>query len=217
MLTLHHVYYRYARHLPDVLRDVNYTFARGRFYAIIGESGAGKSTLISLLAGLDSPTAGEVIFDGQDLRRMKSSEYRVRHIGLVFQGYNLLLRQSAFDNVIVPLYLAGLPAAEQKARATALLESVGIAPDKHRRTILQLSGGEQQRVAVARAVANCPSLIIADEPTGNLDERNAAQVVDILRGETQRENRCVIMVTHNRELAAQADACLHLHDGRLWE
>lgn len=131
-------------------RDVNYTFTRGRVYAIVSESSACKNTLISLLAGLDSPTAGEVIFDGQDLRHMKSSEYRVRHIGLVFQGYNLLLRQSALDNVIVPLYLAGLPAAEQKARATALLESVGIASDKHHRTILQLSGGEQQRVAVAQ-------------------------------------------------------------------
>ena len=115
MLTLNHVFYRYARHLPDVLRDVNYTFARGRFYAIVGESGAGKSTLISLLAGLDSPTAGEVLFDGQDLRRMKPAEYRVKHVGLVFQGYNLLLRQSALDNVIVPLYLAGLPTIEQKS------------------------------------------------------------------------------------------------------
>lgn len=217
MLTLNHVFYRYARHLPDVLRDVNYTFERGRFYAIVGESGAGKSTLISLLAGLDSPTAGEVIFDGQDLCRMKPTEYRVKHVGLVFQGYNLLLRQSALDNVIVPLYLAGLPAAEQNKRAADLLESVGIAPEKQKRTILQLSGGEQQRVAVARAVANRPDLIIADEPTGNLDDRNAAQVVDILRGETQREARCVIMVTHNRELAAQADVTLHLRDGGLWE
>lgn len=217
MLTLNHVFYRYARHLPDVLRDVNYTFERGRFYAIVGESGAGKSTLISLLAGLDSPTAGEVLFDGQDLRRMKPTEYRVKHVGLVFQGYNLLLRQSALDNVIVPLYLAGLPTIEQKKRAAELLGSVGITADKHHRTILQLSGGEQQRVAVARAVANRPSLIIADEPTGNLDDRNAAQVVDILRGETQHEDRCVIMVTHNRELAAQADVTLHLHDGGLGE
>ena len=217
MLTLSHVSYRYARRLPDVLRDVNYTFDRGRFYAIVGESGAGKSTLISLLAGLDLPTAGELIFDGRNLRRMKPSQYRVRHVGLVFQGYNLLLRQTALDNVIVPLYLSGTPGAEWKARAAALLEEVGISPEKHRRTILQLSGGEQQRVAVARAVANRPDLIIADEPTGNLDERNAAHVVSILRGETQREDRCVIMVTHNRELAKQADVTLCLREGGLWE
>lgn len=191
MLELRGVCYRYGKKLPMVLDGVDFAFERGRIYSVTGESGAGKSTLISLIAGLDAPTGGEITFDGINIKKIRPSVYRSQKIGLVFQGNNLILRQTARENVETALYLGGAKYPERIRRAAELLEAVNLTPDKHRRTILELSGGEQQRVAVARAIANAPEVIIADEPTGNLDEGNAEQVMALLSGEAYKNGRCV--------------------------
>ncbi len=215
MLELRNVFYRYGTKYPFVLENINYTFESGRLYSITGESGAGKSTLISLLMGLDIPKKGDILFNGADLKKINPYKYRIRNVGLVFQGNNLILRQSAIDNVITSLYLGRTAQSDRKNKASMLLESVGISKEKHKRTILQLSGGEQQRVAIARAVANNPDIIIADEPTGNLDENNAEQIMNLLRNSVEKDKRCVILVTHNKSFATHADIKIKLTNGKL--
>jgi putative ABC transport system ATP-binding protein len=194
--------------------------ADGVFAAIVGKSGSGKSTLLSLLGTLDKPTAGTITVDGVEVSAMNDSHltaYRRNAIGFVFQSYNLIPNLSALQNVALPMEFAGVPKADRDARAAKLLKQVGLSADKQRRRPGRLSGGEQQRVAIARSLANRPSLILADEPTGNLDSETGALIVDLLRDLARCENVTIIAVTHDPDLAATADRTFRLRDGRIAE
>lgn len=201
----------------EVLTDVNLEVRRGEFVAIVGESGAGKSTLLHLLGALDGPTSGEVRLDGQSYGENTPSELagvRNRKIGFVFQFHHLLREFTARENVAMPLLIAGVPESDALRRAGELLTTVGLGPRlTHRPT--QLSGGEQQRVALARALATDPLVVLADEPSGNLDHRNSERLHDLLAGMARDLETALVIVTHNRLLAARADRVLTLEDGRL--
>ena len=203
-------------HRVDILRGISFAVERGQFVAIMGPSGSGKSTLLGLLAGLDAPSAGKVILDGQEIQDLAEDDMAVlrgRKIGFVFQSYQLVPTLTAEENVLLPLDLAGDGFAGAE-RARGLLERVGLA-DRFDHYPVQLSGGEQQRVALARAFVGRPPLILADEPTGNLDSANGKHVLDILVELNRSEGTTLVLVTHNRELAVRADRLVTLHDGRI--
>lgn len=198
------------------LRDVSLTIDHRAFVAIMGASGSGKSTLMNILGCLDRPTAGRYRLDGQDvsqLDRNALAELRNRMLGFVFQGFNLLGRTTALENVELPLVYAGLPTQERRRRATAALERVGLG-DRIGHLPGQLSGGQQQRVAIARALVNNPKVILADEPTGNLDSKTSAEIMAIFQ-ELQRSGITVIFVTHEQDIAAYAERVIVLRDGRV--
>jgi lipoprotein-releasing system ATP-binding protein len=201
----------------EVLRGVDLAVETGEFVAVTGESGSGKSTLLHLLGALDGPTSGEVRLDGaayHDLNPQALAQLRNRKVGFVFQFHHLLRDFSAEENVALPLRIAGISTAESESRAYALLESVGLGA---RRTHLpaQLSGGEQQRAAVARALAVQPMLLLADVPSGNLDEQNAEQLHALFSGLARQFRTAMVVVTHNRALAGRADRVLTLSEGVL--
>ncbi len=203
-------------HRVDILRGISFAVERGQFVAVMGPSGSGKSTLLGLLAGLDTPSAGKVVLDGQEIQDLAEDDMAVlrgRKIGFVFQSYQLVPTLTAEENVLLPLDLAGDGFAGAE-RARGLLERVGLA-DRFDHYPVQLSGGEQQRVALARAFVGRPPLILADEPTGNLDSANGKHVLDILDELNRSEGTTLVLVTHNRELAARADRLVTLHDGRI--
>ena len=215
VLTLDHVCYQYSGAKKFALTDVCAEFEKGRVYAIVGLSGAGKSTLLSLIAGLDVATKGVVAYKGKDLKEIDRDDYRGKEIGVVFQSYNLMKNASAMDNLLLSMNISGVKGSDMKNQAEMLLEQVGIEPADRKRKVLKLSGGEQQRVAIARALSHDPEVIIADEPTGNLDGVNQQRIVDILRNLAHTENRCVIIVTHSKEVAAFADVTYKISKGRL--
>jgi putative ABC transport system ATP-binding protein len=201
------------------LAGVSVGVERGEFVAILGTSGSGKSTLLNLFGGLDRPTAGEVCFDGVSLAPLSSREmsrYRLRKVGMIFQSFNLIPTMTARQNVALALAFAGVRPAERQRRSLDLLERVGLgARADHRPS--ELSGGEQQRVSIARALANEPQVLLADEPTGNLDSARAAEVLGLLKA-MQRDGKTVVMVTHDQELArAFADRAIRLRDGKVVE
>ncbi|MDA1312354.1 MAG: ABC transporter ATP-binding protein [Acidobacteria bacterium] len=203
-------------HRVDILRGIDFAIPRGQFVAIMGPSGSGKSTLLGLLAGLDTPSAGEVILDGQQIQSLGEDEMAVlrgRKIGFVFQSYQLVPTLTAEENVLLPLDLAGDGYAGT-ARARELLSRVGLA-DRTSHYPVQLSGGEQQRVALARAFVSKPPLVMADEPTGNLDSANGQHVLDMLVELNRAERTTLVLVTHDRALAARADRLITIHDGRI--
>jgi putative ABC transport system ATP-binding protein len=202
-----------------VLDRVDYEFGRGQFVVLLGHSGSGKSTLLNLISGIDRPTAGHVSVLGRRITALGERErtlFRRDHIGFVFQFFNLIPTLSVLENVTLPQELAGRPRRELEAGAMRLLERVGLAdrrdahPDK-------LSGGEQQRVAIARALAHDPLLVLADEPTGNLDDETGERVLALLLELTRDAGRTLLMATHNPDIAPRADRVLQLHDGRLME
>lgn len=201
----------------EVLAEVNLEVRRGEFIAIVGESGAGKSTLLHLLGALDAPTGGEIHLDGQSYGEQSPTELasvRNRKIGFVFQFHHLLREFTARENVAMPLLIAGVPESDALRRADELLTTVGLRPRlTHRPT--QLSGGEQQRVALARALAPDPLVVLADEPSGNLDHRNSERLHDLLAGMVRDLETALVIVTHNPLLAARADRVLILEEGRL--
>ena len=200
------------------VEDVSIALDDGVFAAIVGPSGSGKSTLLSMLGTLDKPTSGSIEIDGRDVTGMTDREltpYRRSRIGLVFQSYNLVPNLTALQNVMLPMEFAGMPAAERRERAEKLLRQVGLGEDKQGRRPGRLSGGEQQRVAIARALANRPCLVLADEPTGNLDKETSAVIIELLHGLASSENTTILAVTHDLEMASQADVTFRLSDGRL--
>lgn len=200
-----------------ILQDLDLTVDRGEFVAIVGASGAGKSTLLHLLGALDPPTSGRVSLDGfqyGDASPEQLAELRNRKVGFVFQFHHLLREFNALENVMLPLKIAGIPDREAERRARELLGSVGLAERLTHRPA-RLSGGEQQRVAVARALIHNPVLILADEPSGNLDNANGARLHELFGRLASQFNTAVIAVTHNRALAARADRILAMEGGRL--
>jgi putative ABC transport system ATP-binding protein len=202
-------------HRVEILHGINLDVPAGQFVAIMGASGSGKSTLLGLLAGLDTPTSGSIVLDGADVTRLNEDEWalvRGRKIGFVFQSYQLIPTLTAEENVLLPHELAGLDAAAGVKRARQLLQSVGL-PDRLDHYPVQLSGGEQQRVALARAFMVKPSILMADEPTGNLDSVNGAHVLELLLALNRSEGTTLILVTHDAALASRADRIITLRDG----
>lgn len=206
LLKLENVSYCYD---PDkqikVLNNISYEFEKGKIYAIVGKSGSGKTTLLSLLSGLAYPTEGKILFNGRDITEIDQCKYRSQMVGVIFQGYNLLLHYNAVDNVILSMDISGKHFENKKAVALENLAKVGLSGDKIYRKILKLSGGEQQRVAIARALSFDPEVILADEPTGNLDLGTQDEIMRIFRRLVSEQNKCVILVTHSPEVAACAD------------
>ncbi|MBQ5950621.1 MAG: ABC transporter ATP-binding protein [Lachnospiraceae bacterium] len=215
ILELKNVSFGYGRDAGRILHDVSAAFETGTVYALIGRSGAGKSTLLGLLSALLLPTEGSVCFKGEDTRRLNALAYRRRCVATVYQDFALFPLLNVTENILYPLELQRVPAAEALARAEAAADQVGLAPELMVRYPSALSGGEQQRVAIARALAAGSEVILADEPTGNLDEQNAAQIVDLLVRAAHEAGRCVILVTHDSDVAARADHTLRLTDGSL--
>ncbi|MCS7129379.1 MAG: ABC transporter ATP-binding protein [Candidatus Caldarchaeum sp.] len=198
------------------LNGVNLTIRRGEMLAIVGPSGSGKSTLLNMLGALDKPTEGSVVIDGVDISKIddnRRADFRNKKIGFVFQSYNLINRLKVVDNVELPLMLLEVPKEERRSLALSMLREVGL-DSKSFKKPTQLSGGEQQRVAVARALVTQPSIILADEPTGNLDSKSGAVVVSLLR-ELARKGNTVIVVTHNMEVARAADRIIYIRDGKI--
>ena len=206
MLEMKNIYYAYkSKKNKIILNDISATFKDGVFYSIIGSSGAGKTTLLSLLAGLDTPVKGVVLCDGEDIQKKGLNYHRKHNISLVFQNYNLIDYLTAVENV----KLGG------KKNPETLLKEVGIEQEDWKRNVLQLSGGQQQRVAIARALASDANILLADEPTGNLDETTADEIIALLKKTAHELGKCVIVVTHSKHLAEEADVVLKIDNGRI--
>ena len=215
VLTLSNVTYKYEGTKKNVLKGVSAVFEAGKVYTIAGKSGSGKSTLLSLIAGLDVCTDGEILLGGTDLKKVDRDAYRATGIGVVFQSYNLILNATAVENIVLSLNISGSKVKDKTAYAYEVLQKVGIDRETASRKILKLSGGEQQRVGIARAIANNPDIIIADEPTGNLDETTEQEVLDILTSLAHKDGKCVIVVTHSKEVTKFADKVIGIKAGQI--
>jgi putative ABC transport system ATP-binding protein len=201
----------------DVLSGLSLDVPRGDFLALMGPSGSGKTTLLNLIAGLDSPSAGQIWVDGQEISTMSEGDlasWRTRHVGFVFQFYHLLSVLTAYENVELPLLLLPLSASERRRQVETALELVGLA-DRNNHRPGQLSGGQQQRVGIARAIVTDPSIIVADEPTGDLDAKSAEEILDLLVALSKSADKTIIMVTHDARAAQRASRILHLEKGQL--
>lgn len=199
------------------LEGIDLEIKKGEFVAIVGASGSGKSTLLNIIGCMDSPTKGEYFFDNENIMKMKHKQlaaFRNKKIGFVFQAFNLADDCTAAENVEMPLGYSGMSKLRRNKRVKEILAEVGLS-DKAKNFPKQLSGGQQQRVAIARALVNDPELILADEPTGNLDTRNSAQIMELFRKIHCDSNRTIIMITHNPELAEQADRVIRIADGKI--
>lgn len=212
-LSLHKVSYRYTKNQRAVLKGISAEFEPGKLYSVIGKSGAGKSTLLSLLSGLDVATEGEVVYQGQDVSKLDRDNYRARSVGIVFQNYNLLTNMTALENVVLSMNISGVK--NKKSDALELLQRLGVDKETASRKVLSMSGGEQQRVGIARALAHNPDVIIADEPTGNLDRETRANIMEILASLAHEDGKCVIVVTHSKAVSGYADEVLGLVRGAL--
>ena len=205
ILEIKNVTYGYKDEETKVLSSVNYSFEIGKFYSIVGKSGTGKSTLLSLLAGLDNPEEGEILFKDENIEKTGYTNHRKNNISLVFQNYNLIDYLTPLENIRL---------VNNKASGD-ILNELGLDNQQIRRNVMKLSGGEQQRVAIGRALVSEAPIILADEPTGNLDEHTAGEIIDILKKLAKERNKCVIVVTHSKEVARAADIVLELNNKKL--
>ena len=217
ILTANEVVYEYRNAYQTVraVNGVSCEFEQGLVYAIVGSSGSGKTTLLSLLAGLDVPTSGTIALDGQSTAELDRDEYRLNHVSVIYQNFNLFQHLTVLENAAYPLYVRKVGGKEADAVAKEKLLQVGLTEDQLKRLPNMLSGGEQQRVAIARALASGSEIILADEPTGNLDSTNSQNIVEILHRLAHENDRCVIIVTHDPAVAEAADVVLRMKDGRL--
>ena len=209
--------YHRGDQMIQVLSDISFDIARGEFLALMGPSGSGKSTLLNLIAGIDRPDTGELLVAGTDIVQLGEAglaDWRAGHVGFIFQFYNLMPVLTAYENVELPLALTSLPRRERREHAEAALELVGLS-DRMTHYPSELSGGQQQRVAIARAFITDPVLIVADEPTGDLDRHSASEVLELLRRLAADAGKTIIMVTHDRKAAESAHAIMHLEKGEL--
>ena len=204
VLEMNNIRYSYDNK-QNVLNGINMALDEGKMYAILGQSGCGKTTLLSLLGGLDSPVDGQILYDGQDIEKLGLANHRKNNVAFIFQSYNLIDYLTPKENVALTAKLSPQP----------ILERVGLTEEECKRNVLKLSGGQQQRVAIARALASDTKVILADEPTGNLDEDTAAEIISILKECAHEMNKCVIIVTHSNDLAKQADTIFRVKKGKL--
>lgn len=214
MISIFNVKYDYKTKAGVVhaLRGVNLTFDAGKIYAITGRSGSGKTTLLSLISGLDIPSDGSIEVDGVDLSKVDRDRFRREKIGMIFQAYYLLPQLTAAENILLSYEIS---AKKTKPDANALLKEVGLTEFHGKKRSTQLSGGEQQRIAIARAIAADAPILLADEPTGNLDNENSQNIITILKRLAHEKGKCVIVVTHSEEIAAEADVRYHMSDGKV--
>ena len=202
ILSLQNISFSYDR--TPVLKDISYEFEKGKIYCIIGKSGAGKTTLLSLLSGLATPNEGDILYDGKSIAKIDKYTFRSKYIGVVFQSFNLITKYTALENVVLSMDVSGCKIKNKEQRAMELLENVGLDEDEANRRVLKLSGGQQQRVAIARALSYDPDIILADEPTGNLDRDTQREIMEIFR-ELADSGKCVILVSHSPEVAEMCD------------
>ncbi len=204
IIELQNIQYTYDNK-KKVLKGINAQMEQGKLYAILGPSGCGKTTLLSLLGGLDSPSSGQILYQGEDIAKTGLAGHRRSHVAFIFQSYNLIDYLTPMENVALTSKLPPLP----------ILEQLGLTAEEAKRNVLKLSGGQQQRVAIARALASDAQIILGDEPTGNLDEDTAAEITTILKDSAHRSGKCVVIVTHSNELAKEADVVFQLRKGEL--
>ena len=205
-LQLKNISYFYNKEIP-ILQNISIRFEREKMYAILGKSGSGKTTLLSLLAGLDKPVEGVMLYKGNILKEKELDNYRAKHVSIIFQNYNLIDYLTAVENIEFIT----------NKNARPILHELGILKEDMDRNVLQLSGGQQQRVAIGRALTSETEILLADEPTGNLDEKTAKEIAEILKNTAHRKKKCVIVVTHSLEVAKDADGVLNLKEGKLFE
>ena len=212
ILKLEDVGYRYKDAPKDnfVFKNINYEFEQGKIYAIKGKSGSGKTTLLSLITGLEKCTQGNILYDGKNLKKTNLDRYRNTEIGIVFQSYNLLPRLSAKENIILSMDISKVKVKDKKKKALELMKDVGLSEEHAKRKILKLSGGEQQRIAIARSLSYDPKIIIADEPTGNLDKDTENEILNIFHNLAKNKNKCIIIVTHSQNVCDKADVIYEL-------
>ncbi len=207
VLSLNNISFSYGKKL--VLKDLSLDFEKGKMYCIMGKSGAGKTTLLSILSGLAAPSYGSILFDGKDIKNVNKYTFRSKCIGVVFQSYNLITKFTAIENVMLSMEIARINGIKKRAHALELLQSVGLDEDESNRRVLKLSGGQQQRVAIARALSHNPDIILADEPTGNLDGDTQDEIMQIFRNLVE-QGKCVILVSHSPQVAAMCDQTYEL-------
>ena len=219
MLKANNVEFEYQSKYQKVhaLKGVSCTFEEGKFYAIVGHSGSGKTTLLSMLAGLGEPTAGEVIIGDETVKKVGSEKHRRENVSVIYQSFNLFPTLNILENVMYPMGMTGKPVRESKEKARELLAAVGLSDVDPRKLPAMLSGGQQQRVAIARALASDAKIILADEPTGNLDSENSEKIIELLHSLVTEKGYCVIVVTHAADIAAGADVVYRMKDGLLTE
>ncbi|MDA2452292.1 MULTISPECIES: ABC transporter ATP-binding protein [Bacillus] len=198
-----------------ILQNVNFSFQTGSFYTILGPSGSGKTTTLSLASGLDVPKSGYVLYKGTDIRKIGLDSYRNQYVSIIFQSYNLITYMTALQNVITAMEITGVDVKDKKIRALDLLKKVGLTEIEAKRNVLQLSGGQQQRVAIARALSCNVNLLIADEPTGNLDQETSMEIIELFKELAHKENKCIIVVTHSQDVAKQSDKAVYLQKQNL--
>jgi putative ABC transport system ATP-binding protein len=208
-------WYKHEKKRHDILKNINVSFERGIFYTIVGPSGSGKTTFLALASALDVPKEGSIIYEGKEIKKIGLTKFRSKYVSIVFQSYNLLPYMTALQNVITGIEIKGTKQKNKKEFALQMLERVGISSEQARQKVLTMSGGQQQRVSIARALCSDTDLIVADEPTGNLDENTAQEIVDLLQSLAHSEGKCVIVVTHDQTIASKSDRVVELSKGNL--
>jgi putative ABC transport system ATP-binding protein len=208
-------WYTHQNQKKQILKDANVEFQKGNFYTVIGPSGSGKTTFLSLASALEVPKEGQILYEGKDINKIGLTTFRNKYVSIVFQSYNLLPYMTGLQNVLTAMEITKTTVENPKAYALEMLAKVGIDENDAMQKILTLSGGQQQRVAIARALCCQSELIVADEPTGNLDEDTAEEIIKLFQDLAYKENKCIIMVTHNNEIARQSDTIIKLSKGSL--
>lgn len=210
MLKVEKMNYWYQSKSDPLYEDIDLEFDEGKLYGILGSSGSGKTTFLSLIAGLDLPKKGDIYYEGQSLKKIGLTKYRNKFVSIVFQSYNLLPYLSALDNITTALEITNSSRKNRKQYALEMLAKVGIDEQMAKKNVQHLSGGQQQRVAIVRAMCCDARLVVADEPTGNLDEENSSEIIRLFKQLAEEQNKCVIVITHEKEIAQQCDVVLEL-------
>jgi len=206
-------WYKFENKKQDILKNINVSFNKGRFYTIVGPSGSGKTTFLALASALDMPKGGEVLYEGKDIKKIGYSKFRNKYVSIVFQSYNLLPYMTALQNITTAMEITGAKVDNRRAYAIEMLKKVGINEKQAHQKVLTLSGGQQQRVSIARALCCQSDLIVADEPTGNLDEDTAGEIIELFLDLAHKEGKCVIVVTHDNNLSKVSDVNIRLSKG----
>ncbi|KRU30621.1 ABC transporter ATP-binding protein [Clostridium sporogenes] len=195
-----------------ILDSVDFNFESGKFYTILGASGSGKTTALSLASALDSPKSGEILYEGKDIKKIGLTNYRNQYIGIVFQAYNLINYMTGIQNIVTAMEITKNEISDRKQKAYELIEKVGLKREEGERSVLNLSGGQQQRVAIARALSTNAKIILADEPTGNLDSKTSIDIIKLFQKLAHEDNKCIIMVTYFLEIASMSDVIINLEN-----